>query len=220
MNYAKSKEAKLKKRKILLDEVQKRYAKNTFDAIKMVDVAAGCKVSKGTIFNYFESKETLFLTLLMREYGKWFDGLYQRIQGADPMDEGAFVNLVLNYVDVSLSENEQLFHLIGLSHSRLEHNVSLRLAEQYRRFINDKVTGIGYLVSAKVPDVSQIQSIKMMMTLHTLIVGHGQMALLPEVMTKELPLDELEMYEVDFRVTLIETLKVYLRGLFRSHRNH
>lgn len=218
MIYAKSKEAKLKKRKILLDEVQKRYAKNTFDTIKMVDVAAGCKVSKGTVFNYFESKETLFLTLLIREYGKWFDGLYQRIQGAETLEEGAFVNLVLNYVDISLRENEQLFHLIGLGHSRLEHNVSLRLAEQYRRFINDKVTGIGYLLATRVTDVSQIQSIKMMMTLHTLFVGHGQMALLPEVMIKELPLDELEMYEVDFRVTLIETLKVYLRGLFRVNK--
>lgn len=218
MKYAKSKEAKLKKRKVLLDEVQKRYAKNDFDAIRMLDVASGCHVSKGTVFNYFESKETLFLTLLMREYGQWFDGLYQRIQGAEALDEKAFVNLVLDYVDDSLRVNEKLFHLVGLGHSRLEHNVSLRMAEQYRRFINEKVTGIGYLVTSKVSDVTQIQSIKMMMTLHTLFVGHGQMALLPKVMMKELPLDELEMFEVDFRVTLIETLKVYLRGLFKTGR--
>lgn len=218
MDYAKSKEAKLKKRKALLDEVKKRYDKNDFDHIRMLDVAKGCHVSKGTVFNYFESKETLFLSLLMREYGQWFDGLYQRILSAESLDKGEFINLVLDYVEDALRVNEKLFHLVGLGHSRLEHNVSLRIAEQYRRFINDQVTKIGYLVTSKVSGVTQIQSIKMMMTLHTLFIGHGQMARLPQVMTKELPLDELEMYEVDFRVTLIETLKVYLKGLFMANR--
>jgi len=54
----------------------------------------------------------------------------------------------------------------------------------------------------------------MVVTLHTLFVGHGQMSQLPDVMMKELALDELESYEIDYRVTMLETMKMYFKGLF------
>lgn len=218
MNYAKSKEQKLKKRTLLLNEVNKMYQSKGFDEIKILDVANNCDVSKGTVFNYFESKETLFLTLLIREYGQWFDGLYQRIDGMDHSDTTTLIKVVTKYIDQSLEQNIRLFHLVGLGHSHLEHNVSLRMAEKYRRFLNDRASEIGLQITSKVDSVSRVQGIKMVVTLHTFFVGHGQMSQLPAIMLSELPLDELESYEIDYRVTMLETMKMYFRGLFNSRK--
>ena len=215
MKYAKSKEQKLKKRKLLLTEVNKMYQTKDFHQIKMIDVAKRCGVSKGTVFNYFESKETLFLTLLIQEYGKWFDGLYQRIDALLDTDEASLIQVITNYMDDSLGENIRLFHLVGLGHSHLEHNVSLRMAEKYRRFLNDRGTDLGFLIGTKVASVSRVQGIKIIITLHTFLVGHGQMAQLPAIMTESLPLDELESYEIDYRVAMLETMKMYFKGLFK-----
>ena len=215
MNYAKSKEQKQKKRIVLLNEVNKMYQTKGFQEIKILDVAKNCGVSKGTVFNYFESKETLFLTLLIQEYGKWFDGLYQRIENMDGSDEGTLIKVVTKYIDQSLDSNIRLFHLVGLGHSHLEHNVSLRMAEKYRRFLNDRASELGFQIATKVDSISRVQGIKMLVTLHTFFVGHGQMSQLPEVMTTKLPLDELESYEIDYRVTMLETMKMYFKGLFK-----
>ena len=214
MNYAKSKEQKLKKRTTLLNEVDRMYQTKSFDEIKILDVASNCGVSKGTVFNYFDSKETLFLTLLIREYGQWFDGLCQRIDGMDGTGEALLIKVVTNYIDQSLERNVRLFHLVGLGHSHLEHNVSLRMAEKYRGFLNDRAAEVGFLMASKVATVTRVQGIKMVVTLHTLFVGHGQMSQLPDVMMKELALDELESYEIDYRVTMLETMKMYFKGLF------
>lgn len=214
MSYANTKEAKQEKRQILLEEVWRRMASQKFDQIKMVDIAKGSGVSKGTVFNYFESKETLFLILLMREYGRWFDGLVQKLTDKGQLDRSGFVKVVSQYIGMSIEKDERLFKLIGLGHSHLEHNVSLRIAEQYRRFLNDKTRALGLTVSEKVDGINFVQGIKLMMNLHAFFVGHGQMARLPEIMEKELALDELEAYEIDFRVTLMDTLKVYMNGAF------
>lgn len=215
MNYAKSKEQKLKKRTLLLNEVNRMYQSKGFYEIKILDVATNCGVSKGTVFNYFESKETLFLTLLIQEYGLWFDGLKQNIEAMDHSNEALLIKVVTKYMDQSMGENIRLFHLVGLGHSHLEHNVSLRMAEKYRRFLNDRASEIGFQIAAKVESITQVQGIKMVVTLHTFLVGHGQMSQLPTIMTEQLPLDELESFEIDYRVTMLETMKMYFKGLFK-----
>jgi len=216
MSYAKTKEAKLVKRQLLLDEVWRHMGKQSFESIKMIDIAHGAGVSKGTVFNYFESKETLFLTLLIRQYGRWYDGLLKKLAEADGLDRSGFSKLVSRYISASLEEEDGLFELIGLGHSRLEHNVSLRMAEQYRRFLNDRTRAVAVAISEKVQGASLVQGIKLMMNLHAFFVGHGQMARLPEVMEKQLPMDELEAYEIDFGVTLMDTLKSYMNGMFNK----
>ena len=215
MAYAKSKEDKQKKRNVLLDEVYRQFSKKSFEDIRIIDVAKGCKMAKGTVFNYFDSKETLFLVLLSREYGKWFDGLYQHIERNGPYEAGGLQKTLLAYIEKTVEKDRRLHRLIGLGHSHLEHNVSLRLAEQYRRFINDNVTRLGVLIASKDSQITAVQGIKLMMTIHTVFVGHIQMSILPGIMEKALALDELEAYEVDFKVSVIETLKVYMNGLFK-----
>ncbi len=214
MAYAKSKEDKLKKRNRLIEEAYRQYKKKDFDAIKIADLAKNCQVAKGTVFNYFESKEALFLLLLIKEYGKWYDGLAAKVVDVDALDTGTVQRILLQYVSGTVTTNQTLFRLIGLSHSRLEHNVSLRMAEQYRRFLNERITGLSRIMMEKTANMTMVQSIKLMMSLHSIFVGQVQMATLPDVMLKELPMDELEAYEINFEVTVLEQLKTYMKGLF------
>ena len=213
--YANSREAKLEKRQVILDEVQRQFMKKSFDDIKVSDIASGAGVSKGTVFNYFESKETMFLTLLIREYGYWVDGFSSLLHSQSSMEGKAFGRMLTRYMDESLVANPKLFTLIALGHSHLEHNVSLLMAERYRRFINDSATEIGMLMAKCCPEITQIKGIKLMMTLHTFFVGHAQMAVLPTVMESNMALEAIESYEIDLRVTLLETLKIYLKGLLK-----
>ncbi len=213
MSYAKNNQMKLEKRKLIIDEVQNLYETMPFEAIKMNDVAQNVGVSKGTVFNYFESKETLFLVLLIREYGAWFDGLFLTFKEAEVLNRYDLSRIIDRYIDETIVNQPRLFSLIALGHSRLEHNVSLKMATMFRAFINDKVKEVGFEVAKKVTEMTPIKGIKLIMTLHTMLVGHAQLAVLPSIMTDELELDELENYEIDLRMTMLETLKVYMKGL-------
>lgn len=214
--YAKSQGAKVAKKRMLLDEVQRQFSEKSFDAIKVEEVAKRCEVSKGTVFNYFESKETLFLALLMREYNLWFVGLEHLLAQQQRLTEKDLARLLNRYIDQTLDNQKRLFSLIALGHSRLEHNVNLMMAESYRRFINERGAALGYQMAQQCDSVTPIKGIKLMMTLHTFFVGHAQVAELPSVMESGLTVEAMEHYEIDLRVTLLESMKIYMLGLFNG----
>lgn len=55
------------KHRQILDGAQHVFTARGFDAASMSDIAAAAKVSKGTLYVYFEDKEHLFVALIQRE---------------------------------------------------------------------------------------------------------------------------------------------------------
>jgi AcrR family transcriptional regulator len=57
-------EAKEKTRKSILEAAEILFAKQGFEKTTTRDISASCGIAKGTLFNYFKSKETLAMTLV------------------------------------------------------------------------------------------------------------------------------------------------------------
>ncbi len=73
MRRAMTDSAKAEKAKFILDAAYELYKKSTFEDIKMSDIAKAANVSKGTLFYYYSTKETLFIEIMFMEYEKRFN---------------------------------------------------------------------------------------------------------------------------------------------------
>ena len=65
-----SEKRKIKKRETILASAIEVFGKKGYTNAKMEDIANEAGVSKGTMYNYFESKESLFVELFIEEIGR------------------------------------------------------------------------------------------------------------------------------------------------------
>lgn len=85
------------KRRRILDAALAVCARSGIAAARMEEVAAGARVSKGTLYRFFESKEDLFLATLTDAYERGLSALEARLaEPGDPRErlEGLFEGLV------------------------------------------------------------------------------------------------------------------------------
>jgi TetR/AcrR family transcriptional repressor of nem operon len=86
----------------ILNAAESLFAQSGFSAVKTEDIARSAGVSKGTLYNYFESKEAIFGALSDRARARLLDGLDAAIAAASPADRPrAFVRSLLGHLDTN-----------------------------------------------------------------------------------------------------------------------
>ena len=71
--------AQTRRRQAIVRAAEHQFAERRFDEVLMDDVAAEAGVGKGTLYRYFEDKESLYFAVVM----EGFDALIERLHNAD-----------------------------------------------------------------------------------------------------------------------------------------
>ena len=66
-----SKELTENRKKEIVDACEKLYQTRGFHDITIKDIGQAVSMSRPSIYNYYETREEIFLALLKREYEKW-----------------------------------------------------------------------------------------------------------------------------------------------------
>lgn len=94
-----SAEQKAARRDEILSACLSLYQTKSFRDISMGDIAEYTSFSRPSIYNYFETKEEIFLALFQREYERWTADLEDVIDGNERMDASAFADSVAKTVE-------------------------------------------------------------------------------------------------------------------------
>ncbi len=94
------------------------YKTMSFKEITMKDIASATSFTRTSIYNYFETKEEIFLALLKREYELWVASLNKLIceHSVLTLDEAS------SLLARSLAERKQLLKLLSMNHYDMEQN--------------------------------------------------------------------------------------------------
>ena len=95
------------RREEIISACEKLYKTHSFKEITLKDISAETSLSRPSVYNYFHTKEEIFLALLEREYTDWSDELF-RISQNESISAEQFADLVAG----SLAEREQLLKLL------------------------------------------------------------------------------------------------------------
>ncbi len=89
-----TKEAKENNRRKILEVADQLFAQKGYESTTTRDISMACGMAKGTLFNYFKSKETLAMTLVARAMESGRKAYERRKTGEERFEEDLFLLIV------------------------------------------------------------------------------------------------------------------------------
>lgn len=104
------------RREEIIDACEKLYQTKGFKDITIKDIGSLTSFTRTSIYNYFQTKEEIFLALLQREYKLWIDDLNQMMREIPAMTREEFTRRFSQ----SLGERPLLLKLLSMNHYDME----------------------------------------------------------------------------------------------------
>lgn len=94
------------------------YKTMSFKDITIKKIGNATSFTRTSIYNYFQTKEEIFLALLQREYERWIDSLKQMRAEHERMMAAEFADALAR----SLEERPNLLKIMSMNHYDMEEN--------------------------------------------------------------------------------------------------
>ena len=115
----------------IVSACQKLYETMSFKDITIKEISTYTSFSRPSIYNYFETKEEIFLALFTQEYDLWASELQELIDRFDSLPGDAFAEKIAE----SVERHPQMLKLLSMNLYDMEENSrSERLAEFKRSY--------------------------------------------------------------------------------------
>ena len=113
----------------IVDACEKLYQTMNFKDITLKEIGNVTSFSRPTIYNYFHTKEEIFLALYEREYDRWNDDL----EGILKSDKNYSGRQLAELIAGSLEKREQLLKLLSMNNYDMEENSREELLASFKR---------------------------------------------------------------------------------------
>ena len=114
------------RREEIVNACEKLYQTMSFKDITIKDIGNVTSFTRTSIYNYFQTKEEIFLALMQREYERWAGEMNELAEKNETMTAEDFAAAIAH----SLESHEQLLKLLAMNHYDMEENSrSERLTE-------------------------------------------------------------------------------------------
>lgn len=193
-------------------------AESLFDELGLQDVslsaiARSAQSSKANIYRYFESREAIYLAILVKEYDGFIGHLERTLA---PLAGSNDADQVARVVARALSEQPRLVHLSSLLGSVLEQNVSLDGVRAFKREVAHSLLRFLNCLHAAMPALD-IPTCERALTFIAAFGGGIYHTTTPGPTVRELLKEpEFEWMKRDFESTVFDHTRIVLRGLLAS----
>ena len=113
----------------IISACEKLYRTMNFKDITMNDIGNETTFTRTSIYNYFRTKEEIFLALLQREYYIWVTELDKIIDTNENLTREEFADALAK----SLEERKQLLKLMTMNHFDMEENSSIENLTEFKK---------------------------------------------------------------------------------------
>ena len=117
------------RREEIVNACEKLYQTMSFKEINLKEIGNVTSFSRPTIYNYFHTKEEIFLALFEREYDRWNAGL-EAILNSDVNYTG---KQIAEKIAASLESRAQLLRLLSMNNFDMEANSREELLASFKR---------------------------------------------------------------------------------------
>ena len=106
------------RREEIVNACEKLYQTMSFKDITIKDIGTVTSFTRTSIYNYFQTKEEIFLALMQREDERWANEMNGLAEENETMSADLFASAVAR----SLENHEQLLKLLAMNHYDMEEN--------------------------------------------------------------------------------------------------
>ena len=134
----------------IVNACAKLYETMSFKDITLKEIGKATSFTRTSIYNYFHTKEEIFLALLQREYDLWNADLDELYQSREAMT----VDLFADALAKSLEKRERLLKLMSMNHYDMEENSRMENLTQFKRSYGQSLTAVTRCVEKFFPEMT------------------------------------------------------------------
>ena len=139
-----------RKREEIVSACEQLYQTMSFREITLKEIGNITSFSRPTIYNYFETKEEIFLALFQREYDRWNEDLTAILNGDEQMTKAELSEKIAS----SLAGREQLLKLLSMNNFDMEANSRQELLTAFKQSYGRSMYLMCMLLEKFCPDMS------------------------------------------------------------------
>ncbi len=117
------------RREEIVNACEELYQTKSFKEINLKEIGAVTSFSRPTIYNYFQTKEEIFLALYEREYDRWNAELESILNSGQNFSR----KQVAEKIAMSLERRAQLLRLLSMNNFDMEANSREELLASFKR---------------------------------------------------------------------------------------
>ena len=138
------------KREEIVDACEQLYQTMSFREITLKEISKITSFSRPTIYNYFETKEEIFLALFKREYDRWNEALTAILEENGWLTKAQLADRIAQ----SLAEREQLLKLLSMNNYDMEANSRQEMLTSFKQSYGRSLHLMSMLLTKFCPDMS------------------------------------------------------------------
>ena len=134
----------------IISACAKLYETMSFKDITIKEIGNITSFTRTSIYNYFETKEEIFLALFQKEYELWVDDLNKLINNNERLDDEKVISLFAH----SLAERNTLLKLLSMNHYDMEQNSRLENLISFKKAYGASLNAVNEYLKKFRPDMS------------------------------------------------------------------
>jgi len=138
------------KREEIINACEQLYQTMSFREITLKEIGSITSFSRPTIYNYFQTKEEIFLALFKREYDRWNEDLEAILDGNEQLTKTQLAEKIAH----SLAGRQQLLKLLSMNNYDMEANSRQELLTSFKESYGESLRRMCMLLEKFCPDMS------------------------------------------------------------------
>lgn len=178
------------RREEIINACQRLYQTMSFREITLKEIGAETSFSRPTIYNYFQTKEEIFLALYEREYQLWNGDLEALLAEHEILSRAELAELLAR----SLEKRAQLLKLLAMNNYDMEANSRPELLVSFKRAYGRSLENVDRILQKFCPEMDEAQRVSFRLVFFPFMFG-----IYPYAAVTEKQRSAMEEAGVDFR---------------------
>lgn len=185
------------RREEIINACQRLYQTMSFKEITLKEIGAETSFSRPTIYNYFQTKEEIFLALYEREYDLWNAELEAILAENEQLSKAGLAEKIAR----SLENREQLLKLLAMNNYDMEANSRPELLVSFKAAYGKSLENVDRLLQKFCPELDEARRLSFRLVFFPFMFG-----IYPYAAATEKQRSAMEQAGVDFRYLSIYEL--------------
>ena len=135
----------------IINACEKLYQTMSFKDITLKEIGKVTTFTRTSIYNYFQTKEEIFLALYEREYDRWNLELVSILEENEALSDKELADKIA----VSIEHRAQLLKLLSMNNYDMEKNSRPELLISFKKAYGASLTNVKRLLKKFRPDMSE-----------------------------------------------------------------
>lgn len=191
------------RREEIINACEELYKKENFKDITLKQIGEKTTFSRTSIYNYFQTKEEIFLALFQREYEKWIEDLNKIYEKNERLMSEELANKLAHTIE----KRPTLLKLLAMNLYDMEDNSKMEALVEFKQAYGNSIKAVKRCLDKFVTNMNEEEKTNFILSFFSFMYGIYPYAVVTakqkEAMEKaDVPFKKLTIYEIAYMGTL------------------